>query len=107
MRRPVEARVVEVEIETVLATYGRWLDRQPLTARTQEAYRAQVKGFVLWLAGSEHGAKALSVDTVRNWALRDYVRHLKQRRRWDPASVTQALGAINNFYHSLGMTRDS
>lgn len=43
----------DVDVDAVLAAYGRWLGRQPLTARSREAYLAQVRGFVGWLAGSD------------------------------------------------------
>jgi hypothetical protein len=38
---------------------------------------------------------------VRDWAVRDYKRHVKTAKRWAPASVNQALAAIDNFYRSL------
>ena len=42
---------------------------------------------------------------VRDWAVRDYKRHVKTTNRWSPASVNQALAAIDNFYRSLGLGR--
>ena len=87
--------------DAVLATYARWLKRQPLAERSRDAYLAQVRGFIGWLAGSEHGPQALIDTHVRDWAVRDYKRHVKTARRWAPASVNQALAAIDNFYRSL------
>jgi integrase/recombinase XerC len=81
------------------------LQRQPLAKRSREAYLAQVKGFVSWLAGSEHGAQALSEDHVRDWAVRDYKRYVKTTKKWAPTSVNQALAAIDNFYRSLSVGR--
>jgi len=37
--------------------------------------------------------------------VRDYKRHVKASKRWSPASVNQALAAIDNFYRSLGVGR--
>ena len=37
--------------------------------------------------------------------MRDYKRHVKATKRWSPASVNQALAAIDNFYRSLGVGR--
>jgi hypothetical protein len=93
-----------VDVEGVLAGYRRWLARLPLAARTREAYVAQVRGFLVWLAGpSEHGAAALAQERVRDWAVRDYKRWVKAPpRRWAPASVNQALAALDNFYRHLG-----
>lgn len=94
-----------VEAEAALATYAGWLKRQPLATRSREAYLAQVRAFLNWLAGSEHGPQALVDPHVRDWAVRDYKRHVKTAKRWAPASVNQALAAIDNFYRSLAAGR--
>lgn len=91
----------DLDAEAVLAGYARWLQRQPLASRSRDAYLAQVRGFVTWLAGSAHGAQALADPHVRDWAVRDYKRHVKTTRRWAPTSVNQALAAIDNLYRSL------
>ncbi|MGH9023645.1 MAG: tyrosine-type recombinase/integrase, partial [Acidimicrobiia bacterium] len=106
-RRVVRAERVEVAPGRVLSRYERWLKRQPLSGRTRDAYRAQVGGFVGWLASSEHGGAALSDPVVRDWAVRDYKRFVKTKRRWAPTSVNQALAAIDNFYRSLALGRPS
>ena len=95
----------DINAKAVAARYQRWLTRQPLAQRTRDAYAAQVDGFVAWLAGSEHGGAALAEGHVRDWAVRDYKRFMKTKKRWSPASVNQALAAIDNFYRSLGMGR--
>jgi integrase/recombinase XerC len=95
----------DVHVDAVLAGYGGWLKRQPLAARSREAYLAQVRDFVTWLAGSEHGAQALADQHVRDWAVRDYKRYVKTTKGWRPASVNQALAAIDNLYRSLGTGR--
>ena len=92
----------EVNADAVTAKYKGWLRRQPLADRSRDAYLAQVSSFVTWLAGSEHGAAALEDPSVRDWAVRDYKRHVKRARRWAPTSVNQALAAIDNFYRSIG-----
>ena len=94
-----------LDVAGVLAVYGDWLERQPLAQRSREAYLTQVSGFVTWLAGSEHADQALSDPPVRDWAVRDYKRHVKTAKRWSPASVNQALAAIDNFYRSLAAGR--
>jgi integrase/recombinase XerC len=95
----------DLDADAVLAGYARWLKRQPLAARSRDAYLTQVRGFVTWLAGSEHGAQALADPHVRDWAVRDYKRFVKTKKRWAPASVNQALAAIDNFYRSLTVGR--
>jgi len=104
-KKAAPAERVGLDAEGVVATYAAWLERQPLAGRSREAYLAQVRGFVSWLAGSEHGAAALSDPAVRDWAVRDYKRHVKTTKRWSPASVNQALAAIDNFYRSLAAGR--
>jgi Phage integrase, N-terminal SAM-like domain len=95
----------KLDAKALLATYTKWLNRQPLAQRTRDAYLAQVSGFVSWLVESEHGAQALSEAHVRDWAVRDYKRHVKTRGKWAPTSVNQALAAIDNFYRSRGVSR--
>jgi site-specific recombinase XerD len=95
----------DIDATAVLADYARWLKRQPLAERSRDAYLAQVTGFVIWLADSAHGAEALSEPDVRDWAVRDYKRYIKTTKRWAPASVNQALAAIDNLYRSLSVAR--
>jgi len=59
-KRVTDAERVEVDATKVLGSYERWLARQPLANRTREAYTAQVRGFMDWLAASEHGGAALT-----------------------------------------------
>lgn len=104
-RAPKPALQEVVDVDALLATYREWLGRQALAARSRKAYAAQVAGFLAWLGCSEHGAPALADPHVRDWAVRDYKRHVKTESRWAPASVNQALAAIDNFYRSLGAGR--
>lgn len=48
---------------------------------------------------------ALSATGVRDWAARDYKRFLKTKQRLSPASVNQALAAIDSFYRSRSLGR--
>lgn len=94
-----------MDADALIATYRAWLARQALATRSRDAYAAQVARFLGWLVTSEHGARALADPHVRDWAVRDYKRHVKIDARWAPASVNQALAAIDNFYRSLGAGR--
>jgi site-specific recombinase XerD len=104
-KKPARGQRQAVDADAVVAEYEAWLGRQPLAARSRDAYAAQVRSFVGWLAGSEHGAEALGEANVRDWAVRDYKRHVKTANRWAPSSVNQSLAAIDNFYRSLGIGR--
>src|SRR5664280_2682195 len=79
--------------------------RQPLAGRSRDAYLAQMRGFLTWLAGSEHGGAALVEPGVRDRAVRDYKRHVQTARHWAPSTVNQALAAIDSFYRSIGVGR--
>ena len=92
------------DLDRVLPRYEGWLARQPLAERTRGAYLAQVRTFVEWLGASDRG-DALSDSRQRDVAVRGYKRHLKMKRKWAPASVNQALAAIDNFYRSLSVGR--
>ncbi|MFN2504868.1 MAG: hypothetical protein ABR540_11705, partial [Acidimicrobiales bacterium] len=94
-----------VDADAVLDTYAAWLQRQPLATRSRDAYLAQVRGLTTWIVGSEHGTEALTDPHVRDWAVRDYKRHVKTAKHWAPSSANQALAAIDNFYRSLAAGR--
>src|SRR5664280_1225865 len=79
--------------------------RQPLAGRSRDAYLAQMRGFLTWLAGSEHGGAALVEPGVRDRAVRDYKRHVQTARHWAPSTVNQALAVIDSFYRSIGVGR--
>ena len=86
--------------QAVVATYGRWLGRQPLAVRTRAAYLGQVEVFVGWLVDGGHGEQVLRDASVRDRAVRDYKRFVTTRQRWKPASVNQALAALDSFFRT-------
>lgn len=104
-KKPPQGGRKEADASAILAKYRSWLRRQPLAERSRDAYLAQVHGYVTWLAGFEHGGAAMEEASTRDWAVRDYKRHLKRSKRLAPTSVNQALAAIDNFYRSLGVGR--
>src|SRR2546422_6681658 len=79
------------EPAVVLAGYDRWLGRRPLAAATRLSYRASTAGYLAWLSGrtSGHG-DALAEVSARDYAARDYKRHLKDLRR-TPRTVNKVL----------------
>jgi site-specific recombinase XerD len=92
--------------ERALAGYLEWLEGRPLAARSREAYGHQVRLFVAWLADrSPVDGDPLADEPARDWAVRDYKRHLKAVQRWRPSSVNLALAAIDSFYGYLGLGR--
>jgi site-specific recombinase XerD len=90
----------------VLAGYVSWLEGRPLAARSRQAYGHQVRRYLAWLGDrSPVDGDPLVDGAARDWAVRDYKRHLKAVERWKPASVNLALAALDSFYAQLGLGR--
>jgi integrase/recombinase XerC len=61
---------------------------------------------LVWLGDrSPVDGDPLAESDARDWAVRDYKRHLKAVERWKPASVNLALAALDSFYTQLGLGR--
>jgi site-specific recombinase XerD len=89
-----------------LTAYLDWLGGRPLAARSREAYAHQVRRYIAWLGDrSPVDGDPLADRDARDWAVRDYKRHLKAVQRWKPASVNLALAALDSFYTHLGLGR--
>jgi site-specific recombinase XerD len=94
------------QLEQTLAAYDVWLDRQPLAASTQSAYRLQVHQYGAFLAQRLAGKDdPLHHPFARDYAVRDYKTYLKTERKAKPTSVNLALAAIDHFYQFLGSDR--
>jgi site-specific recombinase XerD len=111
-RKPAKATasnkkpVVEDRRAAVLEAYLSWLEGRPLAARSREAYAHQVRRYLAWLGGrSPVDGDPLAENDARDWAARDYKRHLKAVERSKPASVNLALAALDSFYTQLGLGR--
>ncbi len=90
----------------LLDGYLSWLEARPLAARSREAYGHQVRRYLGWLGDrSPVDGDPLADGDARDWAVRDYKRHLKAVGRWKPASVNLALAALDSFYTHLGLGR--
>lgn len=63
-----------------------------------------MRSFAAWLELRDEGAgQALVAPRARDLAARDYKRHMKQSRGLGPASVNQALAAMDNLFRFLGL----
>jgi site-specific recombinase XerD len=92
--------------EQALTAYLAWLEGRPLAARSRQAYAHQVGRYLAWLGDrSPVDGDPLADGDARDWAVRDYKRHLKAVERWKPASVNLALAALDSFYTQLGLGR--
>ncbi|MCA1699656.1 MAG: tyrosine-type recombinase/integrase [Actinobacteria bacterium] len=89
-----------------LSAYVAWLEGRPLAARSRQAYGHQVRRYLAWLGDrSPVDGDPLADAAARDWAVRDYKRHLKAVERWKPASVNLGLAALDSFYTHLGLGR--
>jgi len=62
----------------LLEGYLSWLEGRPLAARSREAYAHQVRRYLAWLGDrSPVDGDPLAEGDARDWAIRDYKRHLK------------------------------
>lgn len=83
--------------------YSRWLWRGGVLAdSSKRAYESRVREFVTWVVseGAQY-ADAFTDGYVRDYAARDYRRHLLVTRKKAPRTVAQAMSAIGSFYEWL------
>ena len=58
-----------------------------------------MRRFLSWLGDrSPVDGDPLADEAARDWAVRDYKRHLKAVERFKPSSVNLALAALDSFY---------
>jgi hypothetical protein len=93
----------ESAVVAAIERYRRDLERAPLATRTKDAYAQHVRAYGAWLVGQGGGDDALSDPRARDYAARDFKRHLKVERGWKPSSVTLALAAVDHFNRFLGL----
>jgi site-specific recombinase XerC len=93
----------ERAIRTAVRRRLRELQRAPLAPRTKDAYGQHIAAYGDWLGGRRDGARAIADPKARDYAARDFKRHLKTERGWKPASVNLALAAVDHFNRSLGL----
>jgi site-specific recombinase XerD len=90
-------------VAAAVERYRRDLQRAPLAARTKDAYAQHVGSYGAWLGGRGDGDDALSDPRARDYAARDFKRHLKVECGWKPSSVNLALAAVDHFNRFLGL----
>lgn len=93
----------ESAVAGAVERYGRDLERAPLAARTKDAYGQHVRAYAAWLRGRGDSDDPLRDPRARDYAARDFKRHLKVDRGWKPASVNLALAAVDHFNRFLGL----
>jgi integrase/recombinase XerC len=86
-----------------MAEYQAALAVAPLSAQTRRTYLSKVRGFLAWLAAADVDGDPLSHPQARDWAVRDYRAHLVTVAKQAPATINNALSAIDDFYTRRGL----
>ncbi len=86
----------------VLEDYIHALAGAPLAAQTRRTYTSKVRQYLAWLAGADLDEDPLASPDGRDWAVRDYRTHLQTVLKRSPATVNNALAAVNDLYIRRG-----
>jgi site-specific recombinase XerD len=105
-QRGATATPLPPALATVMADYTTALKRAPVSDETRRTYASKVRQYLAWLAAT--GADELDGDPLtqvraRDWAVRDYRTHLLTVADRRPATVNNALAAIDDFYTHRGL----
>lgn len=92
-------------LAAVLDAYTAALAAAPLSAQTRRTYASKVRQYLAWLAVATTDADPLHSSDGRDWAVRDYRTHLQATLKRQPATVNNALAAVDDFYLRSGLGR--
>jgi site-specific recombinase XerD len=87
----------------VLDSYVEELEAAPLSAQTRRTYASKVRQYLVWLAGAQVDGDPLGDAAARDWAVRDYRSYLQTALKRSPATVNNALAAMDDFYIRSGL----
>ena len=99
-RAPVDLPAAFAE---VLAAYSAALASAPLSAQSRRTYASKVRQYLVWLAAAEAGGDPLGAAEARDWAVRDYRGYLQSVLKRSPATINNALAAVDDFYSRRGL----
>ena len=86
----------------MLADYTEALRSAPLSDQTRRTYASKVRQYLAWLAAADLDQDPLASADGRDWAVRDYRTHLQTVLKRSPATVNNALAAVDDFYIRRG-----
>ncbi len=91
----------------ILDDYAEALRSAPLSDQTRRTYASKVRQYLAWLATADLEQDPLTSADGRDRAVRDYRTHLQTVLKRSPATVNNALAAVDDFYirHGLGPAR--
>jgi hypothetical protein len=75
------------------------LTRAPLSEQTRRTYASKVRQYLAWLADADTEGDPLGARDARDWAVRDYRTHLQTILKRKPATVNNALAAVDDPLH--------
>jgi site-specific recombinase XerD len=87
----------------VLDDYTTALRSAPLSDQTRRTYASKVRQFLAWIAATDLDNDPLASATGRDWAVRDYRTHLQTVLKRSPATVNNALAAVDDLYIRRGL----
>lgn len=91
----------------VLADYAAALEGSPLGPASRRKYYSRVRAYLAWLAAASEAGEVrgdpLTFPTARDWAVRDYRRHLKRQARAATTTINNHLAALDDFHTRLGL----
>ena len=87
----------------VLREYEEALAVAPLATQTRRTYASKVRQYLAWLATTDVDSDPLATTAGRDWAVRDYRTHLQAVAKRSPATVNNALAAVDDLYIRRGL----
>jgi len=102
-RRGRAAVVLSQPLTGVLDDYTAALKRAPLSEQTRRTYASKVRQYLAWLAAADTEGDALGARDARDWAVRDYRTHLQTVLKRKPATINNALAAVDDLYIRRGL----
>jgi integrase/recombinase XerC len=87
----------------ILDDYAEALRSAPLSDQTRRTYASKVRQYLAWLATADLEQDPLTSADGRDWAVRDYRTHLQTVLKRSPATVNNALAAVDDFYIRRGL----
>jgi len=87
----------------VLDSYTAALAAAPLAAQSRRTYTSKARQYLAWLSAAAVDGDPLGTSSGRDWAVRDYRNHLQGVLKRKPATVNNALAAIDDLYSRRGL----
>jgi site-specific recombinase XerD len=87
----------------VLDAYIIALTAAPLAAQTRRTYASKTRQYLAWLVDADVDGDPLDSADARDWAVRYYRSHLQAVVKAKPATVNNALAAVDDLYTRRGL----